>query len=508
METCIVPVTDLLLDVRNPRHEPVETQEQQIAALVKDDQVKALATDIAMNGISPIEKPIVIYDEKAGKYIVLEGNRRVCALILIHNPMLAPVGVRPAFNNMNQDKVPETIECALVKSREEARPWIERRHGGLSGGIGLKNWSPIQKTRASDAYEKPNDNSLALALFEYAKKYLHLDCSEKKASLTTATRYLGNNKFRNTIGIRSRRSNKAVRISCSHQEFEAVLYRFLCDLVENNSEKKFGVHSRTKARDIENYANHLVSEGLAPTITEKERSLEPRPKSTPAWPHLSSESEDQGRTSKQENELRKDNNPSTTTETPTTDETLNSDSSNESNTPSLNGVGSKDSTDECAINEDDEDGDPADLSHLDTSHTKKNRLPMSAKVIKKLIELDSKKLNALYKSITDIPAKKHASVLYSGVWMFCEALATRAGKDSSTELKGFFNNTIKNAFKDRGVKKEQQDAADHLTSYVNSIKHGGGYFASDSEQLAISLDTIEPTLLLMIDKAIQKRATK
>ncbi len=78
MDTYDIPVADLLLDVSNPRHDPVETQEEQIAALVKDDQIKSLATDIAMNGLSPIEKPIVMYDEGSEKYIVLEGNRRVC----------------------------------------------------------------------------------------------------------------------------------------------------------------------------------------------------------------------------------------------------------------------------------------------------------------------------------------------------------------------------------------------------------------------------------------------
>jgi hypothetical protein len=486
MDTYDIPVADLLLDVRNPRHDPVDTQEEQIAALVKDDQVRSLATDIAMNGLSPIEKPIVLYDEDAEKYIVLEGNRRVCSLILLHNPMLAPAGVRSAFNNMSKDKVPESIECALAESREEARLWIERRHSGLSGGIGLKSWNAIQKTRASDAYEKPNDNSLALALFEYAKKHLNLDCSEKKASLTTATRYLGNNKFRNTMGIRSRRTNKVVRIACSHSEFESILFRFLSDLIENDQTKEFGVHSRTKKLDIENYANHLVSEGLAPRITERESSLIPRPKSTPHWnPDADSNSHKERNTTSD----TRDRNENGSTNTGT-DASTGSDSYNNS--------GGEQSVDENHNN-------PSDLSDLDLTHTKKNRIPASGEIINKLNLLADPKLTSLYKSICTISVNTHPSLLYAGTWMFFEAMAVQYDTPYDKGLEAYLNQLINQLFPNKSQRPDLKSANHNLAQYVNSIKHSGKYYSQSASQLPVDFETIEPLTLKMLDNLIAQK---
>lgn len=491
MDTYDIPVADLLLDVRNPRHDPVETQEEQIAALVKDDQVKSLATDIAMNGLSPIEKPIVMYDEDSEKYIVLEGNRRVCSLILLHNPMLAPAGVRSAFNNMSKDKVPDSIECALAESREEAKLWIERRHSGLSGGIGLKTWSSIQKTRASDAYEKPNDNSLALALFEYAKSHLHLDCSEKKASLTTATRYLGNNKFRNTMGIRSRRTNKVVRIACLHSEFESILVRFLSDLVENDSTKEFGVHSRTKKLDIENYANHLISEGLAPKITEIETSLEPRPKGMPDRNPADSSNSSEGQ-----------NNGGSSTSDPACNK--NRDSGGSIGAGASTGSNSYNNFD-GSLCDDEKCIDPSDLSDLDLSHTKNNRIPASSEIKKKLNSLSDQKLSSLYKSICTISTNVHASILYAGVWMFFEALASQYG-GYNQGLEAFLNQTINNKFtSDKKVKDDLKAASHNISQYVNSIKHSGKYYSTNASQLAVDFETIEPLTLKMLDKLITNK---
>ncbi|WP_396587703.1 hypothetical protein [Bermanella sp. R86510] len=498
METYLIQIADLLLDVKNPRHDPVETQEEQIAALVKDDQVKSLASDIAVNGLSPIEKPIVMYDENSEKYIVLEGNRRVCSLILLHNPMLAPISIRPVLTQINKDKVPDSIECALAKSREEARVWIDRRHSGLSGGIGLKSWNSIQKTRASDIFEKPNDNSLSLALFEYAKKYLRLDCSEKKASLTTASRYLGNNKFRNTMGIRSRRPNKRVRIACSHLEFESILYRFLSDLIDNDQSKEFGVHSRTKKLDIENYANHLISENLAPKITEKESFLEPRPKGIPTWNSGSTPSASGGHSATSERDDSDNALPITADQTqpPSHADTTNSDSSLAADSfgnPSIKQSDSEQSNGENYV-------DPSDLSDLDLSHTRQSRIPPSKEIINRLNALADPKLSSLYKSICTVSLNKHPSLMYSGVWMFFEALAQQYGGSKYNQgLEAYLNQIINDLFP-KIERMDLKNASHNLAQFVNSVKHSGKYYVDSANQLAIDFATIEPLTIKMLDK--------
>lgn len=66
-------VLDLYLDNNNPRHEPINDQSKIIQHLLKKEQVKNLARDIAKIGVSPIEQFAVIKDE-ADNHSVVEGN--------------------------------------------------------------------------------------------------------------------------------------------------------------------------------------------------------------------------------------------------------------------------------------------------------------------------------------------------------------------------------------------------------------------------------------------------
>lgn len=82
MKRISVNVLDLYLDSQNPRHDPINNRTEIINYLIKNEKVKVLAKSIAENGTSPLEILAVIENEN-GHFIALEGNRRVCALILL-----------------------------------------------------------------------------------------------------------------------------------------------------------------------------------------------------------------------------------------------------------------------------------------------------------------------------------------------------------------------------------------------------------------------------------------
>src|SRR5437867_10708702 len=84
-----IPIQQLLLDELNPRHEPLGSQREVIAAMVTQwgNEITKLAEDILKSGISPIDLPLVM--AKGKQYVVLEGNRRVVAVKLLHEPSLA-----------------------------------------------------------------------------------------------------------------------------------------------------------------------------------------------------------------------------------------------------------------------------------------------------------------------------------------------------------------------------------------------------------------------------------
>ena len=88
LDTVPVRPADLLIDEVNPRlDKPNVGQREAQRALARDQQRKLqkLAKDIVDFGLNPLELPVVAATED-GRYIVLEGNRRLTALKALENP--------------------------------------------------------------------------------------------------------------------------------------------------------------------------------------------------------------------------------------------------------------------------------------------------------------------------------------------------------------------------------------------------------------------------------------
>lgn len=264
-------VLDIYLDEENPRHDYINEQMEIIETLIANEQVKQLARDISINGISPLDVSGVIKD-KRGRYIVVEGNRRICALKLLNDPKNAPLPHRAYFSKLaasNSSNFPKKIDCQLFGSREDANLWIERRHSGTQDGVGSKQWNSEQKTRFNVGRAKRDENALASSMLQFAESMGFLPEGRKERILTTASRYLGNPYFRSTLGILSGRSEPEIELNVSCEQFSAVVKEFCDDLLDPKS----GVSSRTKKDDWIKYADHLISKGVAPTKKTAKYSL-------------------------------------------------------------------------------------------------------------------------------------------------------------------------------------------------------------------------------------------
>lgn len=150
MPDLVLPISRLLLDEQNPRHRPVLSQEQALAEIVRRAPGKLLnlAKDIAARGLSPIDRAIVLKTDDG--YVTLEGNRRLAALRLLADPSKCPdPHVRERFVTLaaSAKVIPKKMQCFEVSTREEARPWLDRRHGGEMDGAGTVRWSAMQRTR-------------------------------------------------------------------------------------------------------------------------------------------------------------------------------------------------------------------------------------------------------------------------------------------------------------------------------------------------------------------------
>jgi hypothetical protein len=149
MEFRTIPVSQLMLDVQNPRHEPVPSQREATVALIEDqgDRLTRLGRNIAENGLNPMERMIVLKNGR--NYTVLEGNRRLAVLKLFNNPELANgTELESAFKELAKEaKPPTAVECTVAPSREAAAPWIKLRHGGQAEGVGVVPWSALASSR-------------------------------------------------------------------------------------------------------------------------------------------------------------------------------------------------------------------------------------------------------------------------------------------------------------------------------------------------------------------------
>lgn len=272
MKPKLIPITKIDLDVLNPRHDSsINTQEKIISHLVENDKIKQLARDIAENGISPIDL-IAVVENQNGRFTVVEGNRRVCALTLLNRPNKSLTDNK-YFKRLKDSstKVPKDVECLIFETRQDADIWIERKHSGEQDGRGTSAWDSEQKTRFNTRRGKADSNALAQTILDYATEQGFFSDDTKKV-LTTVTRYFSNPYLRNTFGIRSKSSNNIIELDVPTEQFNTVLKKF-CEDIEAGGK----ISSRHNSKQIEAYAKEMVNQQLAPTTRVSEHTLEKKP---------------------------------------------------------------------------------------------------------------------------------------------------------------------------------------------------------------------------------------
>lgn len=151
-----IPVKDLLLDPSNPRLASVSPnggQDSLVRLLWTEMAVDEVALSIAANGYFREEPLVVTPDRKTiGKYIVLEGNRRLAAVrLLTDDDLRAKIRATdlPTLTE-EQKKHLETLPASVYESREEIWQYYGFRHIN-----GPKPWDPYSKAQfIADIHER------------------------------------------------------------------------------------------------------------------------------------------------------------------------------------------------------------------------------------------------------------------------------------------------------------------------------------------------------------------
>ncbi|GEG18483.1 hypothetical protein EC153152_03481 [Escherichia coli O145:H28] len=141
-----IDLNKLELDTKNPRlPEGVErTPEAMLNHIALTTSIEDLMNAIAENGFFPGEPLIAV--KEGDKYTVVEGNRRLTAVKLIHNPYECD---RPSSRMIEiaesaKDKLGtlEKLPVIVRDTRAEILPYLGFRHI-----TGVKQWEPLSKAR-------------------------------------------------------------------------------------------------------------------------------------------------------------------------------------------------------------------------------------------------------------------------------------------------------------------------------------------------------------------------
>ena len=270
----VIDIKRLHLNPENPRHSPLVQQPEIIKALYSSEEVQALARDIANRGaLSPLDV-LGVYEmpDHPGHYVTLEGNRRTCALILLADPARAPTPEARAYleNAAQGQSVPMQVPAFVFPTKQAADQWIDLRHMGAQGGVGIRSWSADQQANAlarrngeGPVSAAARQNLLAHAVLKRLKDTGLISPEQSQAvSLTTIARYLTTPAVRALLGLAHHE-----RMEYTHDpaEVDRALQRLVLDSLEKRpGEDHLRVTSRSNADGRRAYAQGLAAEGVAP----------------------------------------------------------------------------------------------------------------------------------------------------------------------------------------------------------------------------------------------------
>jgi hypothetical protein len=104
-------------------------------------RVEGLCKAIADKGYFRNDRLIVVVEDS--KYIVYEGNRRLCALKVLYDPALAPPEMQRSFRRLSERaKLPKRVAVEIVPSKFDAEVVMFSKHAGEQFVVG---WDPLQQ---------------------------------------------------------------------------------------------------------------------------------------------------------------------------------------------------------------------------------------------------------------------------------------------------------------------------------------------------------------------------
>lgn len=264
MKQIEVNVDNLLLDLDNPRIVEASSQAEALQALIdiKLQNFQTLMKSIKENGLDPGDTMYVL-DHGDGDYVVLEGNRRASALMVLANPDLIEGTDLAEKDKKSLHRSTKgfgrssgtIVRCTLFPDRATANAWIERRHSGHRDGEGRIEWGPleIQRFRGDRTVLDVIDFVGRGAPYDDDRWSFVRGAVEQNSS--TIERFLRSKVGRETLGLTTKKENGETRPFFSRTPAFAirVLTRLFDDIADANVDSR----SHNTAANIRHYFESL-----------------------------------------------------------------------------------------------------------------------------------------------------------------------------------------------------------------------------------------------------------
>ncbi|MCB0490483.1 MAG: hypothetical protein KDC99_18545 [Cyclobacteriaceae bacterium] len=284
-----VAVENLLLSLENPRYPNKVGERQAAKGIVEEQREKLLnlADDIVEKGLNPSELVIVASMDEGETYTVLEGNRRVAALKLIHLPSFLksldiPQKYIDHFLDLNQRSdslAPRDVPCVVLPP-EDAKYWIKLKHTGENEGKGVVPWNGMATQRFKGA-------SPSLQAIEQVEQSDLIDDETRKnlssISITNVERILNTPEARELLGVDVQKGH----LTLKNPENEALgrLAIIISDVANKNIKV---THLDTRTQRID-YAREVLSRELPKPMSKSVSSSSSSSKVSPSKRRVSHE---------------------------------------------------------------------------------------------------------------------------------------------------------------------------------------------------------------------------
>ncbi|MGY8681531.1 hypothetical protein Q2941_27630 [Bradyrhizobium sp. UFLA05-153] len=299
MASVQLELDELLLDLDNPRISRADSQRGALQKIIEDQDVKlvTLAESIVNDGLNPMDRWLVIKSAtERGRYIVLEGNRRLAALRVLNNARLlkdlevrAPVKRRleSLADGFDLDAV-QPIDCFEIVDRQDAATWINQRHTGENNGHGIVNWGGVATARFRG--RDPALQALDMVVSHGALSEEEKQIVEDRFPISTLDRLLSTPSVRKKIGVDITESK--LKTSLPPTEVIKPLRRIVLDLASGtinvsqlkNKEQQNTYVSRLgkDLPDLSKQSGELRSIDVLEDSDFKTPAPKPKPKPKPA----------------------------------------------------------------------------------------------------------------------------------------------------------------------------------------------------------------------------------